>query len=163
MELRFFRTLHLLNATIILIMTSQQSWHSVKISFSLGMVRNEFTKFQLRWHLRILRFLRILLQLNLISFTHIHHLLNTNCISVLFAYKINLHYSQLFFDYPQQYINSKYNELICQFRVELCYLSSSDTVIDSVRIVCNVLMSHYHVPNNLRANNRKTKIFPWDW
>ena len=141
MELRYFRTLHLLNATFILIMTSQQSWHSVKISFSLGMVRNGFTKLQLRWHLRILRFLRILLQLNLISLTHIHRLLNTNCISVLFAYIIHLHYSQLFFDYSQQYINSnKYNERICQFRVELCYLSSSDTVIDSVRIVCNVLM-----------------------
>ena len=141
MELRYFRTLPLLNATIILILTSQQSWHSLKISFSLGRVRNGFTKFQLRWHLRTLRFLRILLQLNLIGFTHIHLLLNTNCFSVTFAYIINLHYSQLFFDYPQQYINSnKSNERICQFRVELCYLSSSDTVIDSVRIVCDVLM-----------------------
>ena len=138
MELRYFRTLHLLNATIILIMTSQQSWHSVKISFSLGMVRNGFTKFQLRWHLRILRSLRILLQLNLISFTHIYLFLNTKCISVLFAYIINLQYSQLFFDYPQQYINNsnKYNERICQFRVEFCYLSSSDNVIDSVRTYC---------------------------
>ena len=123
MELRYFRTLHLLNATIILIMTSQQSWLSVKISFSLGMVRNGFTKFQLRWHLRILRFLRILLQLNLISFTHIHHLLNTNCISVLFAYKINLHYPQLFSiirnsiltatSITSGFVNSELNSVTC--------------------------------------------------